>query len=178
MRSKTYMSKINLQRGILTVDNHVVGPDEIEPFFDIGIRNCPHNLPSLEVFAGSIPALSGPLSTARAVTAGVTRNVVQLHASIASSEILSCRRPHAINPPHLPCPHLSISKPTPLPLAADVLYGRPLRSPVGRTPVANALLCILSSKIMAGDSHYLSFEETWKHLLILVFTQTKHDQTL
>ena len=52
--------------------------------------------------------LSGPLSrpTGRAVTVGLIRNAVQVHAITASSEILSCGRPHAIKPPR-PCPHLS-----------------------------------------------------------------------
>jgi len=42
--------------------------------------------------------LSGPLSTARAVTVKVIRNAMQLHACMASSAIglLSCGRPHAI----------------------------------------------------------------------------------
>jgi len=34
--------------------------------------------------------LNGPLSTARAVTVGVIRNAMQLHACMASSAILSC----------------------------------------------------------------------------------------
>ena len=52
--------------------------------------------------------LSGPLSrpTGRAVTVGVIRNAVQLRDSTASSEMLSCGRPHAIKLPS-PCPHLS-----------------------------------------------------------------------
>ena len=33
-------------------------------------------MPSLEVFAGSVPVLSGPLSTARAVSVGLIRNAV------------------------------------------------------------------------------------------------------
>jgi len=43
--------------------------------------------------------LSGPLSrsTGRAVTVVLIRNAVQVHAITASSEILSCGRPHAIN---------------------------------------------------------------------------------
>jgi len=63
--------------------------------------------------------LSSLLSTATAVTVGVKRNAVQLHASTASSAIglLSCGRPHAIKPPP-PCQHLSASEQTPLPLVA------------------------------------------------------------
>jgi len=57
--------------------------------------------------------LSGPLSrpTGRAVTVVLIRNAVQVHAITASSEILSCGRPHAIK---LPSP-LSASEPTPSP---------------------------------------------------------------
>jgi len=58
--------------------------------------------------------LSGPLSrpTGRAVIVGLIRNAVQVHAITASSEILSCGRPHAIK---LPRPTLSASEPTPSP---------------------------------------------------------------
>jgi len=44
--------------------------------------------------------LSGPFSTATAITVGVTRNAMQLHTSMASlSVILSCGHLHAIKPP-------------------------------------------------------------------------------
>jgi len=43
--------------------------------------------------------LRDPFSTARAVTAGVIKITVQMHASMANlSAMLSCRRPHAIKP--------------------------------------------------------------------------------
>jgi len=57
-----------------------------------------------------------PLSTARAVTVGVIRNAAQLHASTASSAILSCGHPHAIKPA------LSACEPTPLPLSLRMSF--------------------------------------------------------
>jgi len=68
--------------------------------------------------------LSGPFSTARAITVWAIIIAVQLHASTASlSAMLSCRHLHAVKPPFVRiCLHLS----HPPPLAADVLYRRSL----------------------------------------------------
>ena len=66
--------------------------------------------------------LSGPFSTARAITVWAIIIAVQLHASTASlTAMLSCGRPHAVKPPPS-CPHSSASQPSLHPFTADVHY--------------------------------------------------------